>query len=171
MTAKTRKRWFIAIGGVAVVAALLFHYKERDSYRCQICWAAKDVFQWRLGSWGGGGFSVPLTPSWERIGETRFQHDFLTGDHVHDWMFAQGSPYHFFGTTWGGCAIGSGRHVSEICQMYESSSEFRVFIGQKLHDGSLARSNVIAMMSIRRTGEPSPLKTEADALLETFFAR
>jgi hypothetical protein len=86
-------------------------------------------------------------------------------------MFAQGSPYHFFGTTWGGCAIGAGRYVSEICQMYESSPEFREFMGQKLRDGSLARSNVIAMMSIRRTGEPSSLKKEADALLETFFAR
>src|SRR5204862_8139580 len=113
---------------------------------------------------------VPLTPSWQRIAETRFQHDLLTEDHVHDWMFAQGSPYHFFGTTWGGCAIGAGRHVSEICQMYESSPEFREFIEQKLRDGSLARSNVIAMMSIRRTGEPSPLRKDADALLETFFA-
>jgi len=112
-----------------------------------------------------------MTPSWERISETRFQHDFFTEDHVHNWMFAQGSPYHFFGTRWGGCAIGGGRHVSEVCQMYESNPEFRDFIGRKLRDGSLTRSKVIAMTSVRRTGEPSPLKKDADALLETFFAR
>src|SRR5262245_7662923 len=104
MTAKTRKRWFIVLGGVAIVAALLFHYKERDSYRCQICWTEKDVFQWRVGSWGG--LSIPLAPRWERISETRFLHDLLPPDHIHNWKFAQGSPYHFFGTTWGGCAIG-----------------------------------------------------------------
>ena len=169
MTAKTRKRWFIAIGGAVVVAALLFHYKERDSYRCQICFAKKDVFQWRLGSWGG--FSVPLTPSWERIAETRFLDDFLPTGHIHDCMFAQGSPYHFFGTTWGGCAIGRGRHISDLCRMYESSLEFRAFISQSLGDGMLARSNLVAMMSCPRSAKPSPLQKEADALLETYFAR
>src|ERR1043165_3439193 len=130
MTAKTRKRWFIAVGGVAIVSALLLHYKERDSFRCQSCWARKDVFQWRLGSWSG--FSVPLTPSWEHITETRFAHDFLSSSHIHDWKFAQGSPYHFFGTTWGSCAIGGRRHVSELCEMYESSPEFRAFISRGL---------------------------------------
>jgi hypothetical protein len=159
----------MVLGGVAVVAALLFHYKQRDSYRCQICFANKDVFQWRLGSWPG--LSIPLTPSWERIAETRFLHDFLPPDHIHDWMFAQGSPYYFFGTTWGGCALGGGRHVSELCQMYESSPEFRTFIAQRLSDGLLGRSNIIVLMSSPRTGEPSPLQKDADALLETFFGR
>ena len=156
-------------GTVLAVAALVFHYKERDSYRCQICFAKKDVFQWRLGSWVGD--SMPLTPRWERITDTHFQRDFLPADHVHDWMFAQGSPYHFFGTTWGGCAIGGGRHVSELCEMYESSEEFRSFIAQRLRDGSLSKSNVIALMSAPRTSEPSPLKKDADALLDKFFAR
>src|SRR5438552_1432313 len=98
MTAKIGKRLLVVIGAVGAVAALLLHYKQRDSYRCQACLAKKDVFQWRLGSWAG--VSVPLTPSWERATETHFLHDFLPSDHVHEWMFAQGSPYHFFGTTW-----------------------------------------------------------------------
>jgi hypothetical protein len=169
MTMKIRKRWFIALGGAAAVAGLLFHYKERDSYRCQICWSRMDRLQWRLGLWGS--FSVPLTPSWERITETRFFHDFLSSGHAHAWKFAQGSPYHFFGTTWGGCAIGSGRHVSELCQMYESSPKFRAFISRGLDDGALTRSNVLAMMSYPRLTEPSLIQKEADALLETFFAR
>jgi hypothetical protein len=156
-------------GTVLALAALVLHYKQRDSYRCQICFAKKDVFQWRLGSWAGA--SIPLTPRWERSTDTQFQRDFLPADHVHDWMFAQGSPYHFFGTTWGGCAIGGGRHVSELCETYESSEEFRSFIAQKLRDGSLSKSNVIALMSAPHTSEPSPLKKDADALLDKFFAR
>jgi hypothetical protein len=127
------------------------------------------VFQWRLGSWGG--FSVPLTPSWERITETRFAHDFLSSGHIHAWKFAQGSPYHFFGTTWGGCAIGGGRHVSELCQMYEYSPEFRAFISRGLGNGTLTRSNITAMMSGPRLSEPSATQKEAGALLETFFAQ
>src|SRR4051794_3058335 len=169
MSTQTRKRLLLVIGSVAAVAALLLHYKQRDSYRCQICFASKNVFQWRIGSWTG--LSVPLTPSWQRITETRFRQDFLPSDHVHGWMFAQGSPYHFFGTTWGGCAIGGGRRVSELCQMYESSPEFRTFISQKMRDGSLAKSNVVALISIARTREPSPLQKDADALLETFYSR
>jgi len=166
MTA-TRRLWFLAIGGVAVVGVLALHYKDRDSYRCQSCWAEKDVFQWRLGSWSA--FSIPITPSWERTSETRFQRDFFAEDHVHNWMFAQGSPYYFFGAAWGGCAIGGGRHVTELCQMYESDPEFRDFLGRKLRDGSLSRSNFVAMTSAQRTGEPSPLKKDADALLEVFL--
>lgn len=167
MTEKTRTRLKVAMGAVGALAVLLLHYKERDSYRCQVCFAGRDVFQWRLGLWPDP--FMPLTPRWERIVGTRFLHDFLPVNHVHDWKFAQGSPYFFFGTTWGGCAIGGGRHGSELCQLYESSPEFRVFVEKKLRDGSLNRSNVVAVMSIQRTGEPSPLQKEADALLKAFF--
>ena len=169
MTAKTRKRWFLAIGGVAVLAGFLFHYKMRDSYRCQVCWATKDLFQWRVGSWGT--FSIPITPSWERISETYFRHDLLPPGHIHAWQFAQGSPYYFFGTTSAGCAIGPGRHVSQFSQVYESSPEFRGFISQRLGDESLTKSNVIAMVSAPRSSKPTSKQKEADALLETFFAR
>jgi hypothetical protein len=167
MTASTRKRLLVVIGGVAASAVLLFHYKERNSYRCQTCFSEKDVFQWRLGSWGG--VSVPLTPNWEQVTETWFHRDFFSPDHVHNWMFAQGSPYHFFGTTWGGCAIGPGRHVNDLCELYDYSSEFRTFIERKLRDGSLAKSNVIALMSRPRTKGASQLQRDSDALLETFF--
>jgi hypothetical protein len=117
------------------------------------------------------GASVPLTPTWERVKETRFRHDFLPADHIHDWKYAQGSPYYFFGTTSGGCAIGSGRYANEICQMYESIPEFRIFIQTNLHDGSFVKTNIVAMMSRLWTDRASPQQKEADALLNTFFGR
>ena len=168
MTTKTRKRLMWVIGVVAAVGVLFLHYKQRKSYRCQLCFAKKDMFQWRLGSWPE--LSVPLTPSWERITETRFRQDFLPPDHVHDWMFAQGSPYHFFGRTWGGCAIGGGRHVSDLCEFYESSPEFRAFITEKMRDGSLTKSNFVALISMPRTRGPSALQKDAAALLDTFLS-
>jgi hypothetical protein len=169
MTPKTRKRWLMTMGGFLAIAASLFHYKERNSYRCQSCWARKDVFQWRLGSWPGA--SIPLAPRWERVFDTHFQHDLLPAGHTHDWKFAQGSPYYFFGTSWGGCALGRGWNFSILSQIYESSSEFRAFVAQELGDGTLTKSNFVAMMSCPQGGEPSPIQKEADALLEKFFGR
>jgi hypothetical protein len=68
-------------------------------------------------------------------------------------MFAQGSPYYFFGTSWGGCALGRGRHTSEVCDMYDSIPEFREFIERKFVDGSLSRSNFITLVSSSHKGE------------------
>jgi hypothetical protein len=169
MTAQNRKRYLLVAGMVATVALLLLHYKQRDSYRCRICSSTQDVSQWRLGLWMSA--SVPLTPSWERVTETRFFHDFLPPNHVHDWVFAQGSPYHFFGTTWGGCAIGGGRHINELCQLYESNSRFRTFLQTKLRDSSLLKSNIIALMANPLTGEASPLEKDARELLDGFHGR
>ena len=167
MTARSRKRLLVVLGAGAAIAGLFFPYKERDSYRCQVCFSTKDVFQWRLGSWMSA--SVPLTPTWERVTETHFLHDFLPGRHQHEWKFAQGSPYYFFGTTSGGCAIGGGRRVSDIFRIYESSPEFRTFIQTKLHNGSLNKSNVVALVSNPQIGEASTAQQDTDALLGTFF--
>jgi hypothetical protein len=158
--------WTVAVvGGIAAVTLLLFHYKQHDSYYCQVCWSKKDVVQWWVGSWMGA--TVPLTPKCERVAETRFLQDFFPTNHVHQWMFAQGSPYYFFGATSGGCAVGGGRHVSEVCQIYESSTDFRAFIKRKLHDGSLTRSNLIALVSRPVDAEAS--QDEAQALLSSFL--
>jgi len=166
MTAKMRRRLLFAIGAIAV---LLLNFKQRDSYRCQVCFSTKDVFQWRLGSWAGA--SVPLTPQWERVTSTRFFKDFLSLHHTHVWKFAQGSPYYFFGTTWGGCAIGGGRHVNPLCSMYDSSPDFRLFTQAKLNDGSLTKSNVIALMSSPRTEDTSPEQKQAKEVINKFLAR
>lgn len=166
MISKFGKHLILIGGAVLGIAVLLLHYKQRDSYRCQTCFSAKSVYQWRVGGWSA--LSIPLTPSWQRITETHFQHDFFSSNHVHDWAFAQGSPYYFFGTKWGGCAIGAGRHVSDVCQMYESNSRFRAFIAQRLREGSLSTSNLFAMAAVERPWEPSPLREQAEALLDAF---
>jgi hypothetical protein len=92
----------------------------------------------------------------------------LPVNHRHTWKFAQGSPYYFFGTTWAGCAIGGGRYVNNLCWKYESSPQFRAFIQMKLDDGSITKSNLIALMTRPRTEEIPPEQKEAGELLDTF---
>jgi len=48
--------------------------------------------------------------------------------------------------------------------MHESNPEFRTFIQTKLTDGSLAKSNLIALVSGPRTGKAS--HKEAEEFLE-----
>ncbi len=155
--------------GITSVAVLLLHFKQRDSYRCQTCFAKEDVFQWRVGFWMST--SVPLSPQWARVSETRLQQDFFATNHLHDWKFAQGSPYHFFGTTWGGCAIGSGRHVSDLCYLYERNDKFRDFVGRKFADGSLTQSNFVALASNTERSTNSPIRLAAEELMDAYFER
>jgi len=162
----TAKRFLLVIAAGAGVLVLLLHYKERDSYRCQLCFSTKDVYQWRLGLWAGP--SVPLTPAWEHVMETKFLHDLLPVSHRHTWKFAQGSPYYFFGTTWAGCAIGGGRYINNLCWKYDSSPQFRAFVQSKLKDGSITKSNLIALMTRPRTEEVPAEQKEANDLLESF---
>jgi hypothetical protein len=162
---------FIGVGGIASVFVLLFHFKERNSHQCHQCFSKKHVYQWRLGSWGGAGASIPLTPKWERLEESQFRHQFFAVDHVHDWRFSQGSPYYLFGSKWGGCALGAGRLTSALHVTYESSPEFRAFIQTKLRAGSLTKSNVIAIMFESLGREDTPLQREADALLQAFYSQ
>ena len=166
MNAKTRKCLWISSGTIGL-CVLLFAYKERDTDRCQVCFATKDVYQWRIGAWFEP--SLPLSPKWERVAETHFRRDFLPANHTHQWQFAQGSPYYFLGLKWGGCAIGAGRHVSELCDVYESSEDFRKFIQAKLQDGSLTQSNLITLMSNPVTEDTSNIKSQSTALLDAFF--
>lgn len=97
MTAKTGKRILFVVAAAVGILILLMQYEVRDSYRGAVCFSTKDVYQWRIRLWGGP--SLPLTPEWERVAETKFLHNLLPANHQHAWKFAQGSPYYFFGTT------------------------------------------------------------------------
>lgn len=155
--------------GIVSVAVLLLHFKQRDSYRCQTCFAKKDVFQWRVGFWMGA--SAPLSPQTIHVSETRLQQDFFGVNHSHDWKFAQGSPYRFFGTTWSGCALGSGRRGSDLCYLYERNDRFRDFIGRKFADGSLTQSNFLALAFNTDRSTNSPIRLAAEELMNAYFER
>jgi hypothetical protein len=164
------KKLFLWVGiGVVGAAGLLLHFKQRNSYRCQTCFSTQDVFQWRMGFWMDA--SVPLSPQWTRVSETRLQRDFFTNNHSHNWKFAQGSPYQLFGTTWGGCAIGSGRQVSDLCYLYERKNKFRDFIGRKFADGLLTQSNFLALVSNTDRSTNSPIHLAAEKLMDTYFEK
>ena len=163
------KRLRILLGVAAVVVFGLLNYKQRDSFTCSSCGSRRDVFQWRLGVWLGS--SLPLTPRWQRVHETQFFHDFLPVNHAHKWVFAQGSPYYFFGTRWGGCALGTGGDLNDLLSCYDHQPAFRAFIQAKLKDGSLTKSNLVALAAERRSNEHSPAMREINALVEGFIDR
>ena len=142
-----RKKILISLIGTIVLGALLWlHYKERNNYECTACHSRKHLFQWRVGFWAG--ISFPLSSQWEQINESALCQDFFANRHVHDWVFAQGSPYYFFGTSWGGCAIGRGGDRNEFVQWYEIDSEFQQFIAVKVAQGKLPRDIVVQFASL-----------------------
>jgi len=162
-----KMRLILASGFSCCLIAFFCHYKERTTFRCQTCWAKKDVYQWHFGIWSG--YSVPISSKSGKIGDTRFFQDFLSLNHTHDWEFAQGSPYLYFGTSRAGCAIGRGRYVSQICALYESLPQFRIFIRTQVEKGNVSESKVISMASYPRGGEPPERMREVDALINSFW--
>jgi len=59
--------------------------------------------------------------------------------------------------------------MSEVCRMYNSSAEFREFIQAKLKDGSLAKSNLLILVSAPSNGTESGENERA--LLDSFFGK
>src|SRR5437763_744843 len=111
------------VAGIAVWPGLV--YRERSSYRCQVCFATRDRYQWWIGRWEY--FAAPVTPLTEQIRRSKFGDDFLPNHNAHEWSFAQGSPY-YWGFMWGGCGIGAGRHISQPLSAYESIPKFREYV-------------------------------------------
>jgi hypothetical protein len=166
----TKKR-LLLIGTVLIVgvfALLPFGpYRERNSYRCSVCFAKKDSFRWWVGSWHD--FAIPISKQTEVISQAKFGERFLPAHKVHQWEFAQGSPY-YWGRRWGGCALGSGRHVSQIFETYESIPEFRELIQEQIRIGALNSNTFIAIISDTARGE-TPLQKQGDELMDRFFSR
>jgi hypothetical protein len=165
-----KKRWLV-IGTALILATFLLYpvgpYRERNSYRCTVCFAKRDVFRWSFGSWHS--FSFPITGSKEVISEKTFGEKFLREHKTHQWEFAQGSPY-YWGCRWGGCALGRGRHVSQVFEMYEMVPDFRDFIDEQLKSGTLSSNTVVAIFS-DRSREETLLQKQGNELIDGFFAR
>lgn len=127
---------------------LFFHYKERDSYSCPVCFSRQHVYQWRLGLWIG--MSLPLTPAWQITEESKLLGNIIDEKHQHNWEFYQGSPYYFFGTTWGGCALGGGRRANDIVELYNEEQGFRDLISKKIISDKLSRERFLELCSFDR---------------------
>jgi hypothetical protein len=158
------KSWLNGLLIVAGTILLLGNTMERDFYTCSSCYSKKSIRQW-------GVVMVPLTPELSRVDESRFYHDFFPSDHVHSWRLAQGSPYLFFGTLQFGCAIGPGRQVNRLAWMYGSNPNFQAFIQVKLKDGSLTKSNLIALASVPVSGGDAQQQKAMEELLKEFDSR
>lgn len=166
---QARKRILVMMGSLLTLAILLLHYQEIDCYRCPSCLSGRVVFQWRFGLWRGP--SIPLAPGYERSGDNHVCQDLLPADHVHELKFLQSLALHFFGTMRTGLARSGDPRQSEFFWKYEEDPEFRKFIGMRLQDGSLARSNVIALILSGQTGKNSPLQKDAEALFSAYLRR
>jgi len=138
----TRRRKILILGPVLALAvvALLLHFKQRDTYKCSSCHSKRHVYQWRLGIWHS--WSVPLSTGWEDIECSQLHQGLFPDDHQCAWTYFQGSPYHFFGTRWGGCAIGSSRHINRFCQWYEMNSDFRKMVQAKIEQGQVTKETL-----------------------------
>lgn len=164
----SRRRLVFWLGVAAIAAALvLLHFQQFDNYRCQLCQSRRQVRQWRVGFWMGP--SLPLSPRREIVEDSHFYRDFFGSTHVHNWKFAQGSPYYFLGTTWGGCAIGGGRYTSQLFQLYERDAGFRNFVQTGLTNGALSYSNVLSLIADASPVQTGAVHDASQQLMDSYF--
>jgi hypothetical protein len=127
-------------------------YKQRSTFRCQVCSSWQHRIQWHIGGWGSG-FSFLISPERIVVEESHASRLLFTTTHTHNWVFAQGSPY-WLGFKWSGCAIGAGRHQNEFSRLYESSAEFRSFVEAKTKQG-FSTESIHTLMAQRPFPSPS----------------
>lgn len=157
---------------ISVVAPPYGLYRERDTYQCSTCLSKRDVFQWRIGDWSS--HSIPLSNHREQIADSLTLKRFTPLPHVHDWRFAQGSPYYWFGTQWGGCAIGPGRHRNDLAELMERPSRgFDDYVYRKLTTGGVTTNQLYeALISLRlwseNTNAPNRAQARAQQLVDEF---
>ena len=158
---------------LAMVAPPYGLYRERDTYQCSTCLSKRDVFQWRIGDWGS--HSIPVSLRREQIVDSMTFKQFAPRPHVHDWQFAQGSPYYWFGTQWGGCAIGGGRHRNDLGELMERSIYgFNDYVSRRIIKGDITTNQLYeALISPCRwredTNAPTLAQARAQQLADEFF--
>ncbi len=112
-----------------------FVFKNRSTFQCVRCLSTQHLFQWHCGGWMGVSF--PLSSQRAVVQESHIYKDLVSKPHAHEWVFRQGSPYYWFGTTWGGCALGLGADRNPTADLYEALPDFRDFVRQKIREGRL----------------------------------
>jgi hypothetical protein len=120
-------------------------------------------------------FSFPITIKTVEEEPSVVFSDFLQANHQHLWRFAQGSPYYCFGTKWGGCAIGGGRHQSEIATLYQIDDEFRAYVSNRMA-ADLTRESVYRLLienrySEQNDEEKAAITQSAKQLMEDYYSK
>jgi len=142
-------RPFLIGFGVAVLFVLAgcLVYEQRNRFLCTECGSRKEACQWRVGAWPSG--SVALSSEGVNVKPSRAYQDLFGTDHTHQWKFSQGSPYYWFGTSWGGCAVGGGR-VNRFLDIYEQSPEFWELISTKRKMGKISDEDLRKIAGLPR---------------------
>ncbi len=147
--------WPYGVAGIVLALGLLFfHYRDNRNYVCEGCLSHRVRDQWKIGLWPRGSF--PIGPKYERERPSHLFADLIQAPHRHEWVFVQGSPYGFFGATWGGCALGRGISGNDLSRAYEEFPAFRDFVQDKFRIGSLAREDFLEAALLSPYLEESP---------------
>jgi hypothetical protein len=128
-------------------------YRERSSYCCSTCLSRQDEFQWRIGSWGSGCLSFPLSGKRKVLKASFTYQNFVKSNHQHEWIFAQRSPY-YFGFKWGGCALGRGGRLGQVADFYEMDEDFRTFLAKEAGQRKLGNQQVLDLLLLPRYPDP-----------------
>ena len=130
--------------------AAYFTFQKRDNYECGGCASKQVRSQWHFGLWASA--SVPLSPVFERTLSSRFSRDFPDPAHEHGWVFRQGAPYYFFGTSWGGCGVRGRVVLNDLLISYEAVPAFADFLQARIASGQLSEEDVrVALRSPETT--------------------
>lgn len=117
------------------------------------------------------GFSLPLSPTETQTEELPHVLTLL-GPHQHKWAFMQQSPYYWFGTRWGGCAVGGARASNSVAlHLFENVPAFRQAIEREVVAGSLDRvTTVAAILHGQDHSAPEATRRLHDKLVEKYGA-
>ena len=168
--------WITLVVLLFALVATFLAYRERSTFQCSSCLSTRNEYRWRIGLWSE--LDPPLSPKRVVVVPSFTFATMIGTNHTHTWVFAQGSPYYFFGTKWGGCAIGSrGRH-GEFGTLFERQAEFREFVFAKIVSGQITTNDIVQFVRLPPTRDLE--NTDATAqialaqskkLLDEFFEK
>ena len=145
--------------------------RDRDSFQCMTCLSRRDLFQWKIGPWSSQ--ALPVSSQRSIITESKTLRFFAPQPHIHQWQFAQGSPYYWFGKAWCGCALGEGRYRNDLAMMVEGSWAGTGWLGadrfleDKLNSGDLSTNQLYqALISPKFWKEDKALPTPDQKLAQ-----
>ena len=176
------KKLALALLLIVIAGLVLGHYRWQEDYRCELCFAQKSVFEWRLGAQPLGypifGTDKPLTFRSIRLTKA-VEHvspsvatRLFPPEHRHEWTFAQASPYYLFGTKAAGCVLGNSRQESPFAYAFLNNSEFRAYAEELIRSNRLSETQAMNMFVFDpgREGKRDPRYARGMQLVRDFLA-